>query len=102
MLSPIRSRQSGRLGVVVDTGRHGVGGWMSGAIFDATLSYRVAFLNVFAWNLLNMAMGSTNFAPVRAHIVNPRYKSQRPLFARSTKTWFERAGGAESQLSQPP
>jgi hypothetical protein len=33
-----------------------IGGWMSGAIFDATLSYRAAFLNGFAWNLLNMAI----------------------------------------------
>lgn len=35
-----------------------IGGWMSGAIFDATLSYRVAFLNGFAWNLLNMAIAA--------------------------------------------
>src|SRR5215813_6146589 len=57
MLSPIRSRQSGRLGVVVDAGM-AIGGWMSGAIFDATLSYRAAFLNGFAWNLLNMAIAA--------------------------------------------
>jgi hypothetical protein len=35
-----------------------IGGWMSGAIFDATLSYRAAFLNGFAWNLLNMAIAA--------------------------------------------
>ena len=33
-----------------------IGGWMSGAIFDATLSYRAAFLNGFAWNLLNTSI----------------------------------------------
>lgn len=33
-----------------------LGGWMSGAIFDATGSYRVAFLNGLAWNLLNVAI----------------------------------------------
>jgi MFS family permease len=33
-----------------------LGGWMSGAIFDATLSYRAAFLNGFLWNLLNLAI----------------------------------------------
>lgn len=33
-----------------------VGGWMSGAIFDATGSYGAAFLNGIAWNLLNMSI----------------------------------------------
>jgi hypothetical protein len=30
---------------------------MSGAIYDLTGSYRAAFLNGIAWNLLNMAIG---------------------------------------------
>lgn len=34
----------------------GVGGWMSGALYDLTLSYDAAFLNGVAWNLLNMAI----------------------------------------------
>jgi MFS family permease len=33
-----------------------LGGWMSGAIFDLTDSYRAAFVNGFAWNLLNMGI----------------------------------------------
>ena len=33
-----------------------LGGWMSGAIFDYAESYQAAFLNGFAWNLLNMAI----------------------------------------------
>jgi len=33
-----------------------LGGWMSGAIFDLTGSYRAAFMNGIAWNLLNMAI----------------------------------------------
>jgi hypothetical protein len=33
-----------------------IGGWMSGAIFDLSGSYRAAFLNGIAWNLLNMAI----------------------------------------------
>ncbi|MGH8764130.1 MAG: MFS transporter, partial [Burkholderiales bacterium] len=33
-----------------------LGGWMSGAIFDLTGSYRAAFVNGIAWNLLNMAI----------------------------------------------
>ena len=30
-----------------------LGGWMSGAIFDMTGSYRAAFANGVAWNMLN-------------------------------------------------
>jgi hypothetical protein len=33
-----------------------LGGWMSGAIFDVTGSYRAAFANGFLWNLLNTAI----------------------------------------------
>jgi MFS family permease len=36
-----------------------LGGWMSGVIFDLTGSYRAAFLNGIAWNLLNMAIAGT-------------------------------------------
>jgi MFS family permease len=33
-----------------------LGGWMSGVIFDFTGSYRAAFLNGLAWNLLNVSI----------------------------------------------
>jgi MFS family permease len=33
-----------------------LGGWMSGAIYDLTGSYRAAFLNGIAWNLLNVGI----------------------------------------------
>ena len=33
-----------------------LGGWMSGAVFDLTGSYRAAFLNGIAWNLLNVTI----------------------------------------------
>lgn len=33
-----------------------LGGWMSGAIFDLTGSYRIAFLNGIAWNMVNLAI----------------------------------------------
>jgi MFS family permease len=33
-----------------------LGGWMSGAIFDHTQSYRAAFVNGFLWNLLNVSI----------------------------------------------
>jgi hypothetical protein len=47
-----------RIGLVLSSTLAGmaIGGWMSGAIFDATLSYRAAFLNGFGWNLLNIAI----------------------------------------------
>jgi MFS family permease len=32
------------------------GGWVSGWIFDLTGSYRAAFLNGIAWNLLNVSV----------------------------------------------
>jgi len=52
------SEAGARVGLVLSSTLAGmaIGGWMSGAIFDATLSYRAAFLNGFAWNLLNIAI----------------------------------------------
>jgi len=35
-----------------------LGGWISGAIFDLTGSYRAAFINGIGWNLLNLAIAS--------------------------------------------
>jgi MFS family permease len=36
-----------------------LGGWMSGAIFDLTGSYRAAFINGIAWNVLNVTIATT-------------------------------------------
>jgi len=33
-----------------------LGGWLSGVVFDLTGSYRAAFLNGLAWNLLNVSI----------------------------------------------
>ena len=33
-----------------------LGGWMSGKVFDLTGSYRAAFVNGIAWNLLNLSI----------------------------------------------
>ena len=33
-----------------------LGGWMSGAVFDLTGSYRAAFINGIGWNLLNVGI----------------------------------------------
>jgi len=42
-----------------------LGGWMSGAIFDATGSYRAAFINGFLWNLLNLVI--VGWLLIRSH-----------------------------------
>jgi MFS family permease len=52
-------REAGaRVGTVLMATLFGMalGGWMSGAVFDLTGSYRAAFINGFAWNLLNLAI----------------------------------------------
>jgi MFS family permease len=48
----------GRVGTVLMATLLGMalGGWMSGAVFDLTGSYRAAFLNGIAWNLLNLSI----------------------------------------------
>lgn len=47
-----------RIGIVMSATIFGMafGGWVSGLIFDATSSYRFAFLNGLAWNLVNLAI----------------------------------------------
>ena len=52
-------REAGaRIGLVIMFTLFGMalGGWMSGAIFDLTGSYRAAFGNGLAWNLLNVTI----------------------------------------------
>ena len=47
-----------RVGLVLMTTLFGMalGGWMSGAVFDLTGSYRAAFINGLLWNLLNVSI----------------------------------------------
>ena len=63
-------REAGaRVGTVLMATLFGMalGGWMSGAIFDLTGSYRAAFVNGIAWNLLNIAIVAALLYRSRAH-----------------------------------
>jgi len=63
-----------RLGVVMLFAMAGMaaGGWLGGAIFDATLSYRLAFQAALAFNLLNlMLLGALYFAQRRGVVSLP-------------------------------
>jgi MFS family permease len=57
-------REAGaRVGLVLMATLFGMalGGWMSGAVFDLTGSYRAAFLNGVAWNLVNVTIAAGLF-----------------------------------------
>ncbi|MBL6454162.1 MFS transporter [Belnapia sp. T6] len=54
-------REAGlRVGLVLSATLVGMalGGWMSGAIFDATASYQMAVINGLAWNAVTMAIAA--------------------------------------------
>ena len=57
-----------RVGAVIMATMLGMalGGWMSGMVYDLTGSYRAAFINGAAWNLLNGAIAWVLFMRVRA------------------------------------
>jgi len=74
-----------RVGVVLmaTLGGMALGGWMSGAIFDITGSYRAAFLNGTAWNLLNV--GIVLFLMSRARgLLQPIGRRQQPAASAAT------------------
>ena len=62
-----------RTGIVLMATLFGMalGGWMSGAIFDLTGSYKAAFLNGIAWNLLNLSIASWLLLRAR-RVLRPR------------------------------
>jgi MFS family permease len=67
-------REAGaRVGTVLTATLFGMalGGWMSGAIFDLTGSYKAAFLNGIAWNLLNLSIASWLLLRAR-RVLRPR------------------------------
>ena len=55
-----RPQEAGmRVGIAVSVTLIGMalGGWMGGVLFDATSSYRAAFLNGIAWNVITVLIG---------------------------------------------
>jgi MFS family permease len=75
-------REAGaRTGVVLMATLFGMalGGWMSGAIFDLTGSYRAAFLNGIAWNLLNLSIAFWLLRlSSRAPTAAPAFRGSKP------------------------
>jgi len=61
-----------RLGVVMLFAMAGmaVGGWLGGAIFDATLSYRLAFQAALAFNLLNLMLLGALYIAQRRRVIS--------------------------------
>jgi len=55
-----RSEAGARVSIVITATLFGMalGGWLSGAIFDLTGSYRAAFLNGLAWNAVNVSIAA--------------------------------------------
>ena len=58
LLRTERQEAGARVGAILMCTLFGMalGGWLSGAIFDWTGSYRAAFLNGTAWNLVNVSI----------------------------------------------
>jgi MFS family permease len=59
-----------RVGIIIFASVFGMsfGGWVSGVIFDATGSYAAAFVNGFAWNVLNLAIMAMLLIRSRQHL----------------------------------
>ncbi len=75
------SEAGARVGMVLTATMIGMalGGWLSGVIFDATGSYRAAFLNGLAWNALNVSI--VLLLIWRGRVVRRRWRDQLPVAA---------------------
>lgn len=94
-------REAGaRIGLVLSATIFGMafGGYISGVIFDFAQSYRMAFLNGVAWNLLNVAIVGWLFTRRRKATPRPAYPRPRldasvSLVQRSPRMAFWRKTG---------
>ena len=67
-----------RVGIVLSAtiGGMAFGGWLSGEIYDWTLSYQAAFLNGFIWNLFNLIIISFLLWKLSKKTINPLFPKQ--------------------------
>ena len=67
-----------RVGIVLSAtiGGMAFGGWLSGEIYDWTLSYQAAFLNGFIWNLFNLIIISFLLWKLGKKTINPLFTKQ--------------------------
>ncbi len=74
-----------RVGTVLMATMFGMalGGWMSGAVFDLTGSYRAAFINGIGWNLLNISIVLFLLYRVRGMTPAATATAQQPALERS-------------------
>jgi hypothetical protein len=63
-----------------------LGGWLSGEIFDWTLSYQAAFLNGFIWNLINLIIISFLLWKIGQKTLKPLIKKE-PIMAPALGRW---------------
>ena len=71
-LSLFPAREAGfriSLAISVTLAGMALGGWMAGAIYDATGSYASALINGIAWNIVNIAIAAWLLQRQRRHIV---------------------------------
>ena len=67
-----------RVGIVLSAtiGGMAFGGWLSGEIYDWTLSYQAAFLNGFIWNLVNLIIISFLLWRLGKKTISPLFKKE--------------------------
>jgi MFS family permease len=77
-----------RVGIVLSAtiGGMALGGWLSGEIFDWTLSYQAAFLNGFIWNLINLIIISFLLWKIGQKTLKPLIKKE-PIMAPALGRW---------------
>ena len=86
------SEAATRVGIVIFASVFGMsfGGWISGAIFDATGSYAAAFANGLAWNALNIAHHAAA-VDARAAAAGDGVRGRSRNFGGTRRSWRSRS-----------